>query len=165
MLSNTFRTLGQFFILLCRRLKQFIVWIGGYVQQVLWNFVTFFGLDNIRIVLIELDHAIGTSRQEEWERTVLILRILTINAALLLKVEKMVDSLVVLLQMCILNYAQKFVILGVVNSDISIRISNCQAEAMVQESHALHTTFFRLSWLNFTYDDFFAEIVESEGTV
>ena len=163
--GDAFGALGQFFILLCGRLEQFIVWIGGDVQQVLWDFVTFFRLDNIRIVLIELDHAIGTSRQKEWECAVLILRILTISAALFLQVEKMVDGLVVLLQVSILNYAQKLIILGIIDFDIPIGVSYCQAQTMVQESHALHTALFGFGWLDFTYGDFFAEIVESDGTV
>ena len=165
MVSDAFGTLGQFFVLLCGRLEQFIVWIGSDVQQVLRDFVTFFGLDNIRIVLIELDHAIGTSRQKEWECAVLILRILTVSAALFLQVEQMVDSLVVLLQMSVLNYAQKLVILSIIDFDISIGVPYCQAQTMVQESHALHTALFGLGWFDFTYDHFLAEIVECDGTI
>ena len=36
--GDAFGALGQFFILLRGRLEQFIVWIGGDVQQVLWDF-------------------------------------------------------------------------------------------------------------------------------
>ena len=33
------------------------------------------------------------------------------------------------------------------------------------ESHALHTSYIGLERFNFTYDDFFAEIVKSYSTV
>jgi len=67
--------------------------------------------------------------------------------------------------MGILNNAQKFVGLSIVDFDVSIRVSYCQAQTMVQECHTLYATFFGLSWFDLAYDHFFAEIVESDSTV
>ena len=76
----------------------------------------------------------------------------------------MINCLIVLLQVSILDYAKKLVVFGVVDFNVSIGVSYCQAQAMVQESHALNAYLFGLS-INLSNGDLFAEIVECDGTV